>query len=71
MNEINVSKLTEMPEEAYVLIDIRDKGSTIYGVIPGAVNIPAGELERDADKYLEGIDRQKKLPPIISDSNSL
>ena len=61
MNEINVSKLTEMPEEAYVLIDIRDKGSTIYGVIPGAVNIPAGELERDADKYLEGIDRQKKL----------
>ena len=61
MNEINVSHLTEMPEEAYVLIDIRDKGSTIYGVIPGAVNIPAGELERDADKYLEGIDRQKKL----------
>ena len=50
MNEINVSHLTEMPEEAYVLIDIRDKGSTIYGVIPGAVNIPAGELERDADK---------------------
>lgn len=61
MNEINVSHLTEMPEEAYVLIDIRDKGSTIYGVIPGAVNIPAGELERDADKYLEDIDSQKKL----------
>lgn len=61
MNEINVSYLSEMAQEAYALIDIRDVGSVFYGLIPGAINIPVEELERNAEQYLEGIDKQKKI----------
>ncbi len=61
MNFINVSQLNEMAKESYDLIDIRDAGSVIYGLIPGAINIPVEELKNDAEKYLESIDKQKKV----------
>lgn len=61
MNLINVSQLNELAKESYMLIDIRDEGSIFYGLIPGAINIPVEKLERDAEKYLECIDKQKKL----------
>ena len=59
MQEITVSQLNEMPKEAYELIDIRDEGSILYGIIPGAVPIQTEELEEDAEKYIGAIDRQK------------
>lgn len=59
MQEITVSQLNEMPKEAYELIDIRDEGSILYGIIPGAVPIQPEELEEDAEKYIGAIDRQK------------
>ena len=59
MQEITVSQLNEMPKEAYELIDIRDEGSILYGIIPGAVSIQTEELEEDAEKYIGAIDRQK------------
>lgn len=61
MNIINISQLSEMQKESYVLIDIRDEGSILYGVIPGAISIPAEELKQDTQKYLDSIDTQKKL----------
>lgn len=61
MHEIDVSQLNEMPKESYAFIDIRDAGSVLYGVIPGAVNIPAEELERNAEVCLEKMDKAKKL----------
>ena len=61
MNVINISQLSEMQKESYVLIDIRDEGSILYGVIPGAISIPAEELKQDTQKYLDSIDKQKKL----------
>lgn len=61
MNIINISQLSEMQKESYVLIDIRDEGSILYGVIPGAISIPAEELKQDTQKYLDSIDKQKKL----------
>ena len=61
MHEIDVSQLNEMPKESYAFIDIRDAGSVLYGVISGAVNIPAEELERNAEACLEKIDKAKKL----------
>ena len=61
MNIINISQLSEMQKESYGLIDIRDEGSILYGVIPGAISIPAEELKQDTQKYLDSIDKQKKL----------
>ena len=61
MNIINISQLSEMQKESYVLIDIRDEGSILYGLIPGAISIPAEELKQDTQKYLDSIDKQKKL----------
>ena len=61
MNVINISQLSEMQKESYVLIDIRDEGSILYGVIPGAISIPAEELKQDTQKYLDSIDKHKKL----------
>ena len=61
MNVINISQLSEMQKESYVLIDIRDEGSILYGLIPGAISIPAEELKQDTQKYLDSIDKQKKL----------
>ena len=61
MNIINISQLSEMQKESYVLIDIRDEGSILYGVIPGAISIPAEELKQDTQKYLDSIDKHKKL----------
>lgn len=50
-----------MQKESYVLIDIRDEGSILYGLIPGAISIPAEELKQDTQKYLDSIDKHKKL----------
>ena len=61
MNIINISQLSEMQKESYVLIDIRDEGSILYGLIPGAISIPAEELKQDTQKYLDSIDKHKKL----------
>ena len=61
MYEIDVSQISEMPEESYAFIDIRDAGSILYGMIPGAINIPAEELESNAEACLEKIDKAKKL----------
>lgn len=59
MKEITYDELKKMPEDSYVLIDIRDEGLTLYGMIPGAVNIYIEELYNS--EKLSPIPREKKL----------
>lgn len=61
MKEISIQELKDKPQNSYQLIDIMDEGSTLYGVIPGAVNIPASEFENDLDECLEQIDKSKTI----------
>ena len=61
MKEIDIAQLRAMQEDTYVLIDIRDEGSTLYGGIPNARTIPAGKLVMDVEQQLGGIDKAKKL----------
>ena len=61
MKEIAFDTLTMMPKDSFVLIDIRDEGLTSYGMIPGAVNIPADKLENEHNRQLAEIPKEKKL----------
>ena len=42
-NEITLDILSDLPEDTYVLYDIRDGVSYAYGTIPGALNLPDAE----------------------------
>ena len=46
-NEITVEELLVIPEENYILIDIRDEYAFSLGHIDRSVNIPQKELEDD------------------------
>ena len=61
MNEISVAQLNAMDKNSYSLIDIRDEGSVLYGIIPDAITIQAEELEKNAENYMENIDKQKLI----------
>ncbi len=56
-SEITVTELKKMPEDSYMLIDIRDEYAFSYGHIDGAVNIPQDKL----DERLPELPRDKKL----------
>ena len=59
MKEITYEELKVLPEDSYVLIDIRDEGLITYGMIPGAVHIFIDDLENSGK--LAEIPREKKL----------
>ena len=59
MKEITINELKELPKDSYELIDIRDEGLTLYGMIPGAINVYIEELEI-SDK-IKNIPSDKKL----------
>ena len=44
---ITVGQLSELPQDSYLLIDIRDEYSFLYGHIDGAVNMSAEQLSAD------------------------
>ena len=60
MSEITISELNKIPQESYVLVDIRDEGSILYGIIPGAVNIPVEQFENNVEDCLRQIDNAGK-----------
>ena len=61
MNEISVEELFRMPKSSYELIDIRDEGLTLYGMIPGALHICLEELQSERCEKISEIPREKKL----------
>ena len=61
MNEITFEELQAWPKDSYQLIDIRDEGLVLYGMIPGALHINMEELEKEKKKKLGAISSEKKL----------
>jgi len=61
MKEITLSQLYAKEKEEYILIDIRDEGSILYGTMPDAVWISAERLEEDAKESLALLDPAKAL----------
>ena len=61
MKEITYKELKTLPEDSYVLIDIRDEGLTSYGMIPGAVHINLEELEEGSGDRIAAIPADKTL----------
>lgn len=61
MNEISFEELLKWPKGSYQLIDIRDEGLVLYGMIPGAVHISMEELEDEGGQKLGTIPKEKKL----------
>ena len=59
MKEITYEELRTLPKDSYTLIDIRDEGLTLYGMIPGALNIYIEDLENS--ELLRSVPREKKL----------
>ena len=39
MKETNITELKNALEDSFQLVDIRDEGSVIYGMIPGAMHM--------------------------------
>ena len=59
MKEISYEELRELQDDSYELIDIRDEGMTLYGMIPGAINIYIEDLENS--EKLKAIPKDKKI----------
>ena len=59
MKEITINELKALPADSYELIDIRDEGLTLYGMIPGAVHIFIDDLEHH--EHLKTLPADKKL----------
>lgn len=59
--EISYSDLMRLDKSDYELIDIRNTGSLKYGMIPGAVSIPAEVFENDIDNAAAQLDKAKKI----------
>ena len=61
MREITIAELKEQSKESYQLIDIRDEGSTVYGMIPGAICIPIKQLMENLDGCVNRIKNNVKV----------
>ena len=61
MNEISPDELLCLPKDSYVLVDIRDEGLRLYGMIPGAVSVSYEELLCGSCKRMAVIPKEKKL----------
>ncbi|MBR0435153.1 MAG: ATPase [Lachnospiraceae bacterium] len=61
MKEITIAELKTWPKDSYKLIDIRDEGLVIYGMMPGAVHIPVETIDEDKSSELKELAKNKKL----------
>ena len=61
MKELTYSELKQLKPGSYILIDTRDSGSILYGMIPGAIHIPEQELWADLRKYTSEAPSEKTL----------
>ena len=61
MKELTYSNLKQLKPNSYILIDTRDSGSILYGMIPGAIHIPEQELWADLWKYTSEAPSEKTL----------
>lgn len=61
MKEITVKEMKNRPDDSYQLIDIRDEGSIMYGMIAGAVNIPYSLFAEDTETCLSKLQKDKTV----------
>ena len=61
MKEITLEELNEMQSDSYQLIDIRDEGLRLYGMMPKAVAISFDAPKEEYIKKLSEIPAEKKL----------
>lgn len=61
MKEIKYEDLVKLPEDSYVLIDIRDEGLRAYGMIPGAEAIDFTLDENIIKENIDLIPKDKTL----------
>lgn len=61
MKEITIDDLNNCPKESIQVIDIRDEGSTLYGMLLGAINIPLSEFDDDNKNWINKLDKDKKI----------
>lgn len=61
MKYLDYQELQALNPDGYMLIDIRDEDSAHYGMMPGAVNIPQEQFEKDLDKAIKDLPADKML----------
>lgn len=61
MKEITIEELYNLPQETLQLVDIRDEGSVIYGMIPGAINISYSEFFAEDKAWTAQLNKDKKI----------
>lgn len=73
IQEIEVSEVSELLNEGYQILDVREPAEFVSGTIEGALNIPRGILEPAADRQYAGhrqelMDRDKKWLVLCASS---
>nr|MCR5609548.1 rhodanese-like domain-containing protein [Lachnospiraceae bacterium] len=61
MKEITLDELFALPCDDVLIVDIRDEGSVLYGMLPNAVNIPMTKLIDDTDRYVSELKNNKTV----------
>lgn len=61
MKEFNIAELKNYSENFFQLIDIRDEGSVIYGMIPGATHIAFSQFENDIEDCVGKLQKDKMI----------
>ena len=61
MKELTFSNLKQLKPNSYILIDTRDSGSILYGMIPGAIHIAEQELYAELVRYAKEFDPKKDV----------
>lgn len=53
-NTMSYEQMEMLPENEYILLDVRDSTAAAYGAMPGAINIPFAELEARITELAHG-----------------
>lgn len=61
VREITIAELMSLPGESYLAVDIRDEGSTLYGMFPKAVNIPINQIMEEPGAIAGKLPENKKI----------
>lgn len=61
MKEITISELKNDSKNSFQMVDIRDEGSVIYGMIPGAIPISLSQFENDMENCIEKLQKEKRI----------
>lgn len=59
MKEITMSELIQLPEQSYILVDIRDESSIQYGMIPEAIHVPFRNLLSKPEVFIEKFQKDR------------